>query len=175
MEKYHGRAVRLFPDNPRTPFHGAFIDQEMRTRGRYPYQPDFADRPIELPIPWQIWMTDTPGGDTDRNHQSNAHSSSLLLGRPQLVGHQHIPNSISMPPNQDATTGPAGNLHESKKPTTITFTNPITNPSELEAVMRSARQEPNWKAAVIEGQSWEGTAEENIAKYRRVMPPPDTA
>jgi hypothetical protein len=141
MEEFHGRAVRLYPDNPRTPFHGAFVDQEMRTRGRYPYQPAFADRPIELPIPWQTWITDAPGG-----HDGEA----------------------------TADTGPAGDIHEGQKPTTITFTNPMTNPSELEAVIRSARQQPNWKAAVIEGESWEDTAEENIAKYRRVMLLPDT-
>ena len=237
MEKFHGRAVGLFPDNPRTPFHGAFIDQEMRSRGRYPYQPNFADRLIKLPIPWQTWIINAPGGDdknggdsssggdggdngddadgkdvateennkdedkdahnamaddlsstlvlkcpsqpgeqegnpshntADMNLRSNAHNSSLLLGHPQLVQHQHH--------IQDATsnTGPA-TLHKSEKPTMITFTNPMTNPSELQAVIRSARQQPNWKAAVIEGESWEGTAEENIMKYQRVMPPPDTA
>ena len=233
MEEYHGRAVRLFPDNSRTPFHGAFIDQEIRTRGRYPYQPAFADRLIELPIPWQTWITDVPGGDdgdvggggdsedggddadgrddamaenleddgegamtddlsspvvlkhqsqtggrednhntSDRNIQSNAHSPLSLLGRPQLVRHQHQYHYI-----QDTTTdtGPADKLHTSEKETTIMFVNPMTNPSELEAVMRSARQQPNWKAAVIEGESWEGTAEENVAKYRQIMSPSDTA
>jgi hypothetical protein len=56
------RAVRLFPGDPRTPFDGALIDQEMHTRGQYPYEPDFADRPIELPIRWQIWVN---GADKD--------------------------------------------------------------------------------------------------------------
>jgi hypothetical protein len=39
----------------------------MRVRGRYPYEPEFADRPIMLPIPWQRWITDAPmggGGDS---------------------------------------------------------------------------------------------------------------
>ena len=39
------------------------------------------------------------------------------------------------------------------RPTEITLRDPIANPSELEAVMRSARQQPNWKAAQIEGES----------------------
>ena len=66
-------------------------------------------------------------------------------------------------------------VHKIKKPTTITLTmDPITNLSELEAVIRSARQQPNWKVTVIKGESWEGTAEEDIAKYQRVMPLPDT-
>ena len=54
----------------------------------------------------------------------------------------------------------------------MTFNNPFTNPSELEAIMRSSRQQPNWKAAEMEGESWEGTAEENMEKYKRIMNPP---
>ena len=53
LNDYHGRAVRLFPDNPRVPFHGAFLDHEMRVRGYWPYLPYYADRPIGLPIQWQ--------------------------------------------------------------------------------------------------------------------------
>lgn len=45
----------------------------------------------------------------------------------------------------------------------------MANPSELEAIMRSARQQPTWKAAIIESQTWDGTAAENIAKYERAM------
>jgi len=50
------------------------------------------------------------------------------------------------------------------------FTNPMTNPPKLEAVIHSTHQQPNWKAAVIEGESWEDTVEDtvekNIVKYR---------
>ena len=67
-------------------------------------------------------------------------------------------------------TGPAGDLHEGQKLTTIMFTNPMTNPPKLEAVIHSTHQQPNWKAAVIEGESWEDTVEDtvekNIVKYR---------
>jgi hypothetical protein len=31
----------------------------------------FADRPIELPIPWQIWITDAPGGAGGRGRLWN--------------------------------------------------------------------------------------------------------
>ena len=70
MEEFHGCAIRLFPDNPQTPFHSAFVDQEMCTQGRYPYQPAFADRLIKFPIPYQTWITDAPGrhdGDSGRD------------------------------------------------------------------------------------------------------------
>jgi len=63
LECYHGRAVHLFPDNPRVPFHGAFVDHEMRVRGHWPYLPYYADRPISLPIKWQEWIVDGPGDD----------------------------------------------------------------------------------------------------------------
>ena len=104
-------------------------------------------------------------GEQEGDHNTadrNLQSSSSLLGCPQLVRHQHQYHHI-----QDATTntGPASNLHEGQKLTTITFMNPMINPSELEAVLHSTLQQPNWKAAVIEGESWEGTAEENIVKY----------
>ena len=58
LEQYHGRAVRLFPDNPLVPFHGAFLDHEMRVRGRWSYLPDFVDRAISLPIQLQDWIVD---------------------------------------------------------------------------------------------------------------------
>lgn len=35
----------------------------MRVRGLWPYLPDFVDRAISLPIPWQDWIVDAPGGD----------------------------------------------------------------------------------------------------------------
>jgi hypothetical protein len=33
----------------------------MHVQGKYPYQWNFADRPIESPIAWQRWITDAPG------------------------------------------------------------------------------------------------------------------
>jgi hypothetical protein len=50
LEEYHGRAINLHPGCPRLPFHGSFLIQEMRVRGRWPFR---ADRPISLPINWQ--------------------------------------------------------------------------------------------------------------------------
>ena len=196
----------------------------MRVRGRYPYEPEFADRPIMLPIPWQRWITDAPmggGGDsgnsgdiegeaeyrdgereedeenegehtTDievddmvlltRLHQSgerdgynnNADNSlqfNVHMSPPQLVQYHHVPHPSVNHPDPDGTT--TRNLYDKKKTTTITFRNPMTNPSELEAIMCSAHQQPSWKAAVMEGESWEGTAEENTAKYLRILPPAD--
>ena len=43
-------------------------------------------------------------------------------------------------------------------------TNPFTNPSALQALKESYAKKPNWKAAVMEGETWEGSADENAAK-----------
>ena len=34
--------------------------RDMRVRGRYPYIPDYADRPIGVPPKWQRWITNAP-------------------------------------------------------------------------------------------------------------------
>jgi len=43
--------------------------------------------------------------------------------------------------------------------------NPFEHPELLESMRRQWQQLPNWKAATIEGLTWEGTAEENAKKY----------
>jgi hypothetical protein len=209
LEPFHGRAVRLYAGNVRTPFHGAFIDQEMRVKGRYPHSPDFADRPIQLPVQWQQWIDDAPGGgggggdggdededemDEDKD-KSDAEvddmASAIVLKPPGRSGQQgyHDTDTYTFQSNAHTSLSPKPQLlthHQesllaiagpdtSTAPKSITFVNPMTNPSELKAIIDSAQQQPNWKAAVVEGESWEGTAEENIAKYKRVLPPPDAA
>jgi hypothetical protein len=47
--------------------------------------------------------------------------------------------------------------------------NPFANRIELEALRRSFAEEPNWKAAVVEGETWEGTTEENVEKWRELV------
>lgn len=47
-------------------------------------------------------------------------------------------------------------------------TNPFTNPATLEALKDSFAKQPTWKAVVREGTTWEGNADENAAKWRRL-------
>ena len=35
-------------------------------------------------------------------------------------------------------------------------------------ILKVTRTLPSWKACIVEGESWKGTAEENIAKFKRV-------
>lgn len=47
-------------------------------------------------------------------------------------------------------------------------TNPFTDPTALQALKESFAEQPNWKAAVMEGTTWEGSADENAAKWRKL-------
>lgn len=103
---------------------------------------------------------DGPDNPAENSSRVNAHQS--VSHTPQLVQH----HSRAATHNRDRT--------KKKNPTTIVFKNLMTNPSELEGIMRSAHQQPSRRAAVIEGESWDGTTEENIAKYLRVLPPSES-
>jgi len=196
LEQYHGRAVRLYPNDPRVPFHGAFLDHEVRVRGRWPYLPDYKDRPVNLPIQWQAWIKDVPNSTDGDGHDEDGETKGDMDGGDDEDKEMGDDLSKTIGPEHDffqsnrhlalsSNTMQSSKPHPMKRPSTkgsvqtkqpkqlmMTFTNPFANPSELEAIMRSSRQQPNWRAAVMEGESWEGTAEENVKKYQRIMNPP---
>lgn len=108
MEEYHGRAVRLFPDNPHVPFYGAFLDHEMRARGCWSYLPDYGDRAISLPIQWQDWIVDAsvedgPDGGDNRNNGDGRHGNDYKGdGHEKEEGDDNdlSPTSGTMPQNK---------------------------------------------------------------------------
>jgi hypothetical protein len=59
--------------------------------------------------------------------------------------------------------------------TSRTMTNLFADADALEALKRSFAEQPNWKAAVVEGGSWGGTAAENIARYQELVGTPRRA
>lgn len=187
LEQYHGRAINLNADDSRVPFHGAFLSQEMRVRGRWLFR---ADRPISLPIDWQTWIPtiadndgDSDGDDGDNGNGSGGHGHGRWHGGgngspgPARGSTRSIFPS-AMPPLLTPDSG-FGNLNEDtsfsayaatrQQPLTFTPTNPFTNPAELQAIKHSFSQQPNWKAAVVEGETWEGTAEDNIEKWQKLV------
>ena len=105
-------------------------------------------------------QSDAQDNPAENSFQVNAHQS--VSHTPQLVQH----HSRAATHNRGRT--------KRKNLTTIVFKNPMTSPSELEGIMRFAHQQPSRRAAVIEGESWDGTTEENIAKYLRVLPPSES-
>ena len=50
----------------------------------------------------------------------------------------------------------------------FTPTNPFANPATLQALKDSFAEQLTWKAAVVEGNTWEGNADENATKWRRL-------
>ena len=50
----------------------------------------------------------------------------------------------------------------------ITLTNPFADPAALQASKDSFAEQPTWKAAVIEGNTWDGNADENAMKWHRL-------
>ena len=150
----------------------------MRVRGRWPFR---ADRPISLPINWQVWIPpnnddDDPTDDGDINDNPDGADGgsndaatrdtlpSAMLRSPPMF----TPNSVS---DHNDDNSFSVNTATRQQPQTFTPTNPFANPAELQAMKRSFAQQPNWKATVVEGETWEGNAEENIAKWRGLVGP----
>jgi len=139
LEAFYGKAINLDEHNDRLPFHGSFLFHEMRVRGFWPLR---EDRAIALPIKRVDWLVD----DGDHNQRPGTHETS---GGRQLRSHGLVPNFTL-----------SGKV--------FIPTNPFTNPVALEALKQSSAKQPNWKAAIKEGTTWEGNADENVAKWRKL-------
>lgn len=165
LELRHGHAVRLHPQDSRVPFFGAFLIHELAVRAAWPFK---TDRPINMP-PAETSAPDNffapRGGDggpnPDGNGQNDEHEEE-----------EDSPSPKSMPgpsPQQQFPT-PASNTDQVGGHGQMMMTNLFNDPVELERIRYLATQQPNWKATEIEGQTWEGTAEENLIKYQRIVP-----
>ncbi|KAF8331363.1 uncharacterized protein EI90DRAFT_2920180, partial [Cantharellus anzutake] len=153
LEVYHGRAINNSGHGNRLPFHGAFLFHEMRVRGRWPLR---GDRAIPLPISWVHWINDhgdrgvSGGGHDGRGGRGRRGPSNNEAGGGRLLrSHGPVPGSSAF-----------GKV--------FIPTNPFANPSELQALKESFAKQPNWRAAVMEGTTWEGSADENAAKWRKL-------
>ena len=186
MEDHHGKAINFDSSDDQLPFHGAFLFHEMRVRGYHPLR---EDRVIPLPIRWVDWLTiddddddddgddrDSDdgaggGGDGDGNNGDGGggggggrHGGQVGRGREQGGCGRGGNNETS------------GCLHRSHGPVpgssasgkVFIPSNPFTNPASLKALKKSFAEQPNWKAAVREGTTWEGNADENAAKWRKL-------
>lgn len=138
LEVFHGHAT-LLSCNPTMPFPIAFLFIEARTRGYWPDQPD---RHLH------VQRAKTP--------------YALSLPPPSIIDETMAANASTV--GRGAWSS-AGASYDGKG--TIHLSDPFANPKELEELMAGYRRLPTWKAAIVEGTSWAGTAEENIALYRR--------
>jgi hypothetical protein len=100
-----------------------------------------------------------------------------VRGRWPLIDNREIPcpipwqEWISNNGSSDVDDSPSHTCNVPATGYTMTMTNPFDNPAELEALKRSWAEQPDWKAAVIEGESWEGSVEENTVKWRSLVGP----
>jgi len=152
MQPYHGKAVALDILDLHAPFPSIFIIHELCVRAFNPFAPVSPDVPGDLC--WQDWIESeevlnsdgslglfSHQGDHDHSARGiNTTLTSLTPIQPQMAG--GVPSGRSTLPPLD------GNL--------------------IEKILASTYASPSWKACVVEGMSWAGTADENIEKYRQV-------
>ncbi|EPS99344.1 hypothetical protein FOMPIDRAFT_1124464, partial [Fomitopsis schrenkii] len=144
MQAFHGKAIALDINDKHAPFPSLFIIHEMRVRGHNPFQPVSPDTPDD--ITWQDWIT------TDGVLQED--------GGPGLFrrdGPRHSPVINALPPTTMETS--AGGTGISM----------ALNQDVIMEILTASRASPSWKACVMEGTSWEGSAEENIDKYVKTV------
>lgn len=176
-EDFHGQVVNLHPSE-RTPFHGSFLMHEMRVRGYWPFR---EDRPISFPTPWT--SNDDDGDDDEDMDDDNDDNENKVVGK-AIRRHATTPRPLMQMGQTDDSLGSTSTSYQfdhsfatnaasdrkrKVKTFTMTPTNPFANPAELKALKDSFAEQPNWKATVVEGETWEGTGEENIKKYQDVM------
>ena len=130
----------------------------MRVRGYWPLR---EDRAIPLPIRWVDWITADDEDDHDGGGRGG-HGGQVSRGR--QVGYGRGSNETSG--RLLRSRGPVPGSSASEK--VFIPRNPFTNPASLKALKKSFAKQPNWKAAVMEGTTWEGNANENVAKWRKL-------
>jgi hypothetical protein len=144
-EAYHYKAIALNIDDRHAPFPALFIIHEMRVRGFRPFQP--LDPPVPDEIQWQDWLPRTgainDSGTFNRASPPQATSSTL-----QHQSQAHL-----------TMTG-IGTTSSGHGTRTLAL-----NSNVIADILAATRASPSWKACVMEGTSWDGTAEDNIQKY----------
>ncbi|KAJ6614007.1 hypothetical protein B0H10DRAFT_1951032 [Mycena sp. CBHHK59/15] len=138
-----------------------YLSAWLRVRGFWPF---LDDRPITTRGAWQPWIDpafigprDEPQNeDEDDNEQDGLHNDEKGNDTYQWSRLSCVqwPAHDSESPPENATSATSGTL-DSAAPGTITLTNPFTNPVALETFRKSFAAQPNWKASLMEGETWE--------------------
>jgi hypothetical protein len=173
---YHGKAVSLNPNDNRVPFHGAFLIHEMRVRGRWPRRPD---RTIFLSSPTAIdprpFINPNSGRDSSFDPPDSSgrdHPAGCLGGHSGNNGDQTAVahNSTSSSHHSSYTIQPYLSSPQDASSQHMLFpSDPFKDTALLETLKRSFAQQPNWKASMLEGQRFDGTADENVQKYKDLV------
>ncbi|KIM42867.1 hypothetical protein M413DRAFT_124969 [Hebeloma cylindrosporum] len=146
LDRFHGKKVVLDPDHRRCPFPAPFLIHEMRTRGFHPW---CADRPIPHPQSATYARDDNDG----------------VSGMADFGGGRDT--GVGFGGNDGVATSPTSEPPSPTAPNQeyLVLGNPFQDQELLESMRRQWQQLPNWRAATVEGLTWEGTAGENARKY----------
>ena len=129
-------------NHPYAPFPATFLIHEQRVRGYWPFAQPI---PIQsIPVPKQNWIiSNAQDVSTGGENTTGAGPSSVLMKK------EGSGDSEQMICDQPSDT--------------VIFK---LDAETIEKILFATRNSESWKACVREGTSWEGTAEENIAKYK---------
>ncbi|EEB91403.1 hypothetical protein MPER_10239 [Moniliophthora perniciosa FA553] len=155
ISKYHGKAVWVKMDSDFAPSATLFLLHEACVRA---FWCTTGDRPIPLPIVYQDAFLEA---DTAREEEGDDGDGYRGNGRnDESTEEEDGPTTSRKTLDRNETVGqvPSSGFY------TLSW-----NPVQLQHVISSARQLPTWKQSLVENESWEGTAEENIEKYRTLM------
>ncbi len=126
----------------------------MRVRGRWPF---LVDRLISDQPEWPDWLSPF------------VNAEGVLEDGPTGIAPSGTLPSVNQARASSTVPGwPSDNsvAREKSIPGKIRLAAPDSN--TWDEIVKFTRASPSWKACIIEGESWKGTAEENIAKYKRV-------
>ncbi len=149
LQSYHGKAVALNIADNYTPLPSLFILHEMRVRGFHPFHDTSPDVPVNDAINWQDWVI-TRGVWDNSTNQFHRHGPSP----------PSLPQTLQMTPAMTTSGGgPSGSGTQHLE----------LNEKVFADILAATRAMPSWKACVIEGTRWTGTAEENKEKYLSIL------
>ncbi|KAI0263011.1 hypothetical protein BC834DRAFT_971563 [Gloeopeniophorella convolvens] len=147
-QQYHGKVIALDNRDRHAPFPALFIIHEMRVRGFHPFRP--LAPAVDDDPPWQDWILSDGVADA---------SGALIRGCPKGSNFGSVAPAcaadIQLPQVQPPTDSGSA---DGKTPL-------VLNQDVIADILAATRAMPSWKACMVEGMSWSGTAEENSQKY----------
>jgi len=137
--QHHGKAINLDVDDQRAPFPAIFLIHELRVRGFRPFDQEPDDIPTTSQF--QDWMIMDDSITSETASTANTGNQGSAGVAPESSSGGPAPGMMSLPPLNDET---------------------------IQDILTASRESVSWKACILEGASWDGTAEENTEKYRKL-------
>ncbi|KAF8800391.1 hypothetical protein BYT27DRAFT_7175388 [Phlegmacium glaucopus] len=145
LVQYHGKAILLDMNHSHAPFPAAFLIHEQRIRSFWPFaRPSII--PASAPFPEQDWIV--------------SYAQDISSGG-EIAPSDAGPSSATL---KNESSGQTASDMGGQPP--LNMIDLMLGEDTVSKILSATRNSASWKACVQEGTSWEGTAEENIAKYK---------